>query len=215
MQFKILIVEDDPILNDHLTFCLGKNYDVTSVLSVEEAINSIDCTSFHLLITDILITGKTGFDLLNYINDINLKLATIVISALEDNNNIIKCYDLGAVDFINKPINLTILERKINNLINTLHQINCPLTLDSQNLQLTINNLKIPFTKTEFLIFELLYSTPFKIFTKDDIINSIWFENDNLSNSIVEVNIFNIRQKLGSNSNIIKTKKGIGYYYEN
>lgn len=214
-NIKILILEDDIIMNDYIKSVLNKYHNITSCYDLNTALKEVDNKDYQLIITDIMLEDGMGFELLEYLNNNDMKIPTIIITALNDEINLMKGYDLGAVDYITKPINKNVLKLKIDTLIKHIYKPQNNLRILLNNKKVEIDGEDIKLTKTEFEIFELLYQNPTRIFTKENIISTIWNDNYAMSEKIIDVNIFNIRKKLNRYSYIIQTKRGIGYYFEN
>lgn len=211
---NILIVEDEVIINDYIYHCLNElNYNIFRAYNVCEAKKIINDKRIDLAISDILMPGETGIDLLRFINR---KFPVIMLTALIDDEHLIKAYELGAIDYINKPIEKLLLTSKVNNLIQTFLKPTSTqlVNIDSDNKQIIVDTNPIDLSTTEFELFELLYSNSPRAYSKELLIDIIWNNNQAMSEKIVEVNIYNIRKKLGSYSYLIKTKKYLGYYYE-
>lgn len=212
---KILIIEDEPIINDYLRTLLIADYQVVSSFDVSGAISALQTESVDLILCDIILGHDCGFSILEYIESNELKIPTIMLTALDDEQSLTTAYDLGAVDYIVKPVNKQILKMKVRNLQTHLKPKNDDLEIDRQLLVVKINGTDIKLTNIEYELFYLLASSPNRVFTKDNLIDTIWHGNHSMSNRIVDTNIFNLRKKLGHKSELIKTKRGVGYYYEN
>lgn len=116
MAEKILIVDDEVIVRDYLAeFCHTIGYDVVAARDGEDALSVLKKTSPDLIITDIMMPNMNGIELISEIKKIPsfAQIPIIVISAAEDINNIVKCIELGAVDYIAKPFERKILSARI------------------------------------------------------------------------------------------------------
>lgn len=217
MKFNLLIVEDEEILNDYICSAFKtEDINIKRAYSAEEAIEVIENNKIHLIITDIIMENKSGFDLLEYISNANYKIPAIVLTALGDDESLRKAYDLGAIDYLKKPVDINLLKSKVNNFKKILHSgTEDGFELIKENHLMKINGEEVYLTKTEYEILELLYLNSPRIYTKDNLIDNIWASNYSMSLKIIEVNIFNIRKKMGTLSMFLKTKRGVGYYFEN
>lgn len=216
MKTKILVIEDEEVINDYVSFSLSeKGYSVVSVANGEEAIEKINKEHFHIIISDILMKPVNGYQVLEFLKENNMKIPVIMLSALDDNKSLMKCYDLGAIDYLTKPVNKELLIFKVKILCEYLYQITSDIIFDNNTLSINIEQQEIKFTKTEYEIFRLLYNNSPRVYTKDKLIEIIWCNNEAMSEKIVDVNIFNIRKKLGKYSHLVKTKRMVGYSFEN
>lgn len=212
---KILIIEDEPIINDYMRALLKDDYQVVSSFDASGAIKIIEEGDIELILCDIILGHESGFSVLEYIQNHGFKIPTIMLTALDDEQSLTTAYDLGAVDYIVKPVNKQILKMKVRNLQTYLKPKDNELEIDTNLFVVKINGVDINLTNIEYEIFALLSSAPDRVFTKDNLIDTIWHGNHSMSNRIVDTNIFNLRKKLGHKSELIKTKRGVGYYYEN
>lgn len=212
---KILIIEDEPIINDYLCALLKVDYQVVNCFEVGPAIEIINSGGIDLILCDIILGLDNGFSVLEHIENQNLKIPTIMLTALDDEKNLTQAYDLGAVDYIVKPVNKQILKLKIRNLQAHLKPQANEIEVDEKLHIVKVNQVDIKLTNIEYELFYLLASSPERVFTKDNLIDAIWYGNQSMSSRIIDTNIFNLRKKLGHKSAVIKTKRGIGYYYEN
>lgn len=115
---KILIVDDDPVivkaLHSRLTL---DNHNVTSTTEVREALEHLNETEFDLVVSDIIMPYISGIELLTSLKEANNKVPIILISALDQKELILTAFELGANDFITKPINMDELLLRVNKYI--------------------------------------------------------------------------------------------------
>lgn len=220
-MIKILIVEDDLKISTMLKTLLTKNqYEVKSAFSGTEAILLLQNESFGLVLLDLMLPGLTGEEVLTKINE-QFKIPVICVSAKDDLNTKIEVIQAGADDYITKPFNNeelivrigAVLRRVNNGSKNTNANIFKfkDLVLDSENHSVHINENPIELTVKEYSILELLISNPKKVFTKQNIFESIWSEEYIVDERAVTVHVSNLRNKLNSGDKYIKTVWGIGY----
>lgn len=220
-MIKILIVEDDLKISTMLKTLLTKNhYEVKSAFSGTEAILLLQNESFDLVLLDLMLPGLTGEEVLTKINE-QFKIPVICVSAKDDLNTKIEVIQGGADDYITKPFNNeelivrigAVLRRVNNGSKNTNANIFKfkDLVLDSENHSVHINENPIELTVKEYSILELLISNPKKVFTKQNIFESIWSEEYIVDERSVTVHVSNLRNKLNSGDKYIKTVWGIGY----
>ncbi|GKZ03586.1 response regulator transcription factor [Paraclostridium bifermentans] len=220
-MIKILIVEDDLKISTMLKTLLTKNqYEVKSAFSGTEAILLLQNESFDLVLLDLMLPGLTGEEVLTKINE-QFKIPVICVSAKDDLNTKIEVIQAGADDYITKPFNNeelivrigAVLRRVNNGSKNTNANIFKfkDLVLDSENHSVHINENPIELTVKEYAILELLISNPKKVFTKQNIFESIWSEEYIVDERAVTVHVSNLRNKLNIGDKYIKTVWGIGY----
>ncbi len=212
---KILIIEDEKIINEYLYTLLKEKVEyVDSCYTGYEAIEKIKSNHYDLILCDIIMEKGTGLEVLDFLNLEKKKVFVIMISALSQKSDILEAYNKGAVDFINKPIDEDILMSKVINLLSYIKEDDNKIYFDNNLKEVYIDSKNINLTRTEYEILYLLYLNSPIVFSKDQLNNKIWFNNKGMSNKIIEVNIFNIRKKLGYYSKYLKTKRQVGYYFE-
>ncbi len=215
MEYKILLVEDDDLLRLGVKTLLEEDYIIHEATNSQKAIELIEEHNYHLILTDMLMPKGNGEELLKYLVAQNLFIDIIVISALSSDEEILKAYDLNVIDYIVKPINFDILKKKVQNLFQTKYNYKSKaIILNKKEYSISINGNKYELTEKEFEIINLLVSFPNQLFSKYDLLNEVWYGNMRMSEKIVEATISKLRNKLGEDNKIIKTKRGQGYYYE-
>lgn len=218
---KILIVEDDPKINKMVQTLLRKNkYTTVAAFSGTEALLLLEKESFDLILLDLMLPGLSGEEILAKINE-EFQIPIICVSAKDDLDTKLTLIRNGADDYITKPFNneelivrIGAVLRRTNNGT-TIDKTNIfrfkDLVLDSENHIVTIGNEPIELTVKEYSILELLISNPKKVFTKQNIFESVWSEEYILDERVVTVHVSNLRNKLKHGDAYIKTVWGIGY----
>lgn len=218
---KILIIEDDPEINKMVQTLLRKNqYEVVSAFSGTEALLILEKESFDLILLDLMLPGLSGEELLPRINE-QLQIPIICVSAKDDLETKLGLIRDGADDYITKPFNNEELIVRIGAVLRrtnkgtTIDKTSMfqfkDLVLDSENHIVTINDEPIELTVKEYSILELLISNPKKVFTKQNIFESVWSEEYIIDERAVTVHVSNLRNKLKHGEEYIKTVWGIGY----
>lgn len=207
---KILLVEDNEMIIKALLFLLEKhNYKV--IVANKLSLASKLIYDIDLLILDLMLPDGDGLTFLKEHNNI----PTLVLSAKDEEDIVVKAIDLGAEDYIIKPFRSKELLLRINNILkrkkknNTITYENIKFDMDAYKVY--VNEKEVIFTGLELKILFLLLDNRNRIVTRDTIIEKIWdlsgkYVNDNT----LSVYIKRIREKL-NNESMIKTIKGIGY----
>ena len=207
---KILLVEDNEIIVKGLKYSLkseGLEVIVANNLSEIKIIDDI-----VLIILDISLPDGNGIEAFK---DIRVKytIPVIFLTAIDDEDTIVKCFELGADDYITKPFRTRELISRINRLLkkqkdNSLIYKNIKIYLDSAKV--FKNEKEIFFTPLEYKILLMFLSNINKIITREQILDKIYDMSGNFVNdNTLTVYIKRIRSKIGED--IIKTIKGIGY----
>lgn len=211
---KILLVEDNETLAKGLVYSLEQNkYNVIHTLNIKDTINYLIDEKPDLIILDISLPDGNGFDLYN--REISKrKIATIFLTAKDDEDNIVKGLELGADDYITKPFSTRELIARINRIIlkenqNLIIKIK-DIEFDIDKMVVLKNSKEVSLTSLELKILNLLFTNLNKVVKREDIIEKVWeWTGNDINDNTVTVYLKRIREKL--DSDIIKTIKGIGY----
>jgi len=211
---KILLVEDNETLAKGLVYSLEQNkYNVIHTLNIKDTINYLIDEKPDLIILDISLPDGNGFDLYN--REISKrKIATIFLTAKDDEDDIVKGLELGADDYITKPFSTRELIARINRIIlkenqNLIIKIK-DIEFDIDKMVVLKNSKEVSLTSLELKILNLLFTNLNKVVKREDIIEKVWeWTGNDINDNTVTVYLKRIREKL--DSDIIKTIKGIGY----
>lgn len=214
-MFNILVIEDEKVTNDLITFKLkSEGYDVIQAFDGETAIEVLKRMNFHLVITDIVMPGKDGFEVLEFIKSENIETTSVILSSLSGDMDQLKGFNYQIDDYLTKPFNVDVLVHKINLLIKRVYNYYKETELRYDENALLIDNEKIMFSTKEFEVLEYLYSNKLKYCSKEDIFDYVWEGSEDTSVRVVDYTIKRIRKKLGDYSDFIQTKIGVGYKYD-
>jgi len=217
---KILIVDDEIDILDLLSYNLEKQgYLVKKSNSAQKALNMMIEEIFDLVILDIMMPGMDGYTLckkIRNVHSINQNVPIIFLSAKDTEIDEILGLELGADDFLVKPVSMNkLLARIKSNIRKKIEVVNSSISwgaieANKDTRSVYINSVKIMFTKTEFDILYLLMSKEGKVFKRDELLNFI-NEDTVVLDRVIDVHIKKIRDKLLNYKNIIVTVHGIGY----
>ena len=214
---KILLIEDNEAIIKGLKYSLEQEkFEVEIAKDFKTSKDKLCSNEYNLIILDVMLPDGNGFELCRYIKR-NTKIPVIFLTAKDEEQDVVKGFDLGADDYVIKPFRTRELISRINNILrryerestNTLRAGNIIIDLDASRVY--VNDKEVIFTALEYKILVLLFSNMGKTMTRDNILDKIWdvagnFVNDNT----LTVYVKRIRAKLGEND-VIKTIKGIGY----
>lgn len=221
----ILIVEDDNEINNMLRDLLrSRGFNTASAFSGTEALLYLKGEAPSAMILDLMLPGMDGEELLKNVKEINPDISVIIASAKDDVNTRVNLLRAGADDFIVKPFDTEELLARLEAVLRrnggkTQATANRQLMykdiiMEPENFKVTVAGSEVALTKREYLILELLVRNPGRVFTKNNIYESVWNEEYLGEDNAVNVHISNIRQKLAkanSEENYIQTVWGIGF----
>jgi len=223
---KILIIEDDKDIRDLISFNLSKNgYKTILSRDGEKGIEKAKNEKPDLVLLDLMLPGIHGLDVCKILKtDSSLnKLSIIMLTALGQEEDIIKGLEAGADDYITKPFSFKILFARIKSVLRrkkTKENSNKdPVNLygvkiDPQTRQVIINENELKLTFTEFQILYLLASHPGWVFTRYQIIDKIRSDNNSVTDRSVDFQIVGLRKKMNNLGKLIETIRGVGYRFK-
>ena len=214
---KILVVEDEKdIQNIIKAFLENAEYKVETADDGLDGINIIQKNKFDLILLDIMMPKIDGFVVCEMIRK-NSNVPIIILTALTDEESQLKGFDKLADDYITKPFSMPIVLKHIEAILrrtdNSKESVGIlkykNMVLNTENYEVFVDNKKIPLTYREYEILKLFLENQGKVFTRDNILNSIWSYDYYGDDKIVNTHIKNIRKKLGYD--YIETVRGVGY----
>ena len=223
---KILIIEDDQDIRDLISFNLSKNgYKTILSRDGEKGIEKAKNEKPDLVLLDLMLPGIHGLDVCKILKtDSSLnKLSIIMLTALGQEEDIIKGLEAGADDYITKPFSFKILFARIKSVLRrkkTKESSNQdPVNLygvkiDPKTRQVIINENELKLTFTEFQILYLLASHPGWVFTRYQIIDKIRSDNNSVTDRSVDFQIVGLRKKMNNLGKLIETIRGVGYRFK-
>lgn len=214
----ILIVEDDPDIRDILKIYLEiEKFNILVAETLSEMRNILNREkSIDIMLLDIMLPDGESIDELPRIRMMNRDMGIIIISAKNTDRDKIWGIESGSDDYITKPFNPKEVVVRVRALLKRLKNDNeiikyGNLEIYPNNYSVKYNNEVLEFTSKEFEILYLLAKKPERIYTRDDIISKIWFDDNFITDRVIDVHISMIRAKVGKNW--IKTIRGVGYKF--
>ncbi len=217
---KILVVDDEPDILEFVSYNLKKEgFRVLTAPDGHSAIKLAKDNDPDLIILDIMMPGLDGVEVCRQLRELPLFQNTLIIflTARSEDYSEIAGFDVGADDYITKPIRPRVLIARIKALLKRKQREDLQtqlltvgdLTIDVAKRIVEKDSTKINLPKKEFELLRLLASKPGKIFTRDEIYLKIWGNNIQVGDRTLDVHIRKLREKIGEK--YIKTSKGIGY----
>lgn len=226
-KYKILLVDDEPDILEFMEYNLRKeNYEVHKAVNGKDAIVKAKKVQPDLIVLDIMMPEMDGIETCRMLRDLPDFKNTMItfLTARNEDYSQIAGFEVGADDYITKPIKPRVLVSRINALFrryamnsseiysNLSSIIVGDLKIDREQYIIIKNEERIDLPKKEFELLALLASKAGKVFTRDEILESVWGSEVVVGDRTIDVHIRKIREKIGEES--IKTVKGIGYKYD-
>ncbi len=221
---KILLVEDDALLNKTLTYNLiSEGYDTVSALNADTAAEALARTEFDLVLLDINLPDGNGYDLCRLIKPENPDTLVIFLTANDQESDQIRGYEAGAVDYITKPFSIEALLRKIRAMFAMLEHRGLTkdfyndgrLFLDFSEQSSTLNGKPLTLSPMEYKMLHLFCKNPKQILTRRRLLERLWDAEENyVDEHTLTTSISRIRGKIEAEGDTyIKTIYGMGYQW--
>lgn len=217
---KILIVDDEPDILEILEYNLLKEgYQIFKATNGQEAIDQAKKITPHLILLDIMMPDLDGIETCRELRNLPQLEDSLVafLTARNEDYSQIAGFDVGADDYIKKPIKPRVLVSRVKGLLRRYAG-------SKENAQIMqVGNLKINLEeylvykedeqvilpRKEFEILKLLATKPGKVFSRDEILNMVWDHDIIVGDRTIDVHVRKLREKVGDH--YIKTVKGVGY----
>lgn len=232
MNKKILIIEDDPAINEMVAGYLSKDgFGIETAFNGEEGLKRFSDEEFDLILLDIMMPKLDGLEVMRIIREKSVT-PILIMSAKDSDVDKAVGLGMGADDYISKPFSMIELSARIKAMIRratkfsgtaqkedlktksiNLHE----LTIDFDNFSVSKNGEDIKLTSKEFDILKLFVTNPGRVFTKAQVYSQIWNDDYYGDENVINVHMRRLREKIEddpSDPKIIKTLWGIGYKLE-
>lgn len=226
---KILVVDDEQDICEILQYNLEiEGYEVSSVNSAEDALDLISNAEDKnglpdLLLLDVMMGGMSGFQLSRKLkeNPDFANIPVIFITALDDEDNLVKGLNLGADDYIAKPLSMKEVKARVKAVLRRSGIKKADelvkyegIVINVEAKSVTLDGEPLVLTKLEYELLLFLLEHPNKVFSRNDLLDRCWPQDAYVLGRTVDVNITRLRKKLGNYGKQIKTRVGYGYCFE-
>jgi two-component system alkaline phosphatase synthesis response regulator PhoP len=223
-DIKILLVDDEPDILEIVGYNLEQaGYQVFKAENGKDAVKQAQKVKPHLIIMDVMMPEMDGMEACEKIREIPELKDTIItfLTARSEDYSQVAGFDVGADDYIAKPIKPKLLVSKVKGLLRRLkdEELENSETLTVGNLQINREEYKIikdgvtiVLPRKEFELLYLLASKPGKVFTRAEILDKVWGNEVIVGGRTIDVHIRKLREKI--DEDVFKTIKGVGYKIE-
>ena len=214
---QVLFLEDEPTIQEVLTeYMKMQGYDVVCAGDGEEALGMLKTQHFDMAVLDIMVPKVSGLEVLAYIKENKPEMATIMLTALDDEKTQVQAFNLYADDYVIKPVSPIILLKRMETILRRVKreemQEEKGLVLHDDSYQAFYDGIPLELTLSEFLLLQALHREPRRAFTREQLILRIYNEDYVGNDRIIDAHVKNLRKKLPGN--YIKTVIGIGYQFQ-
>ena len=221
---KILVVDDEPDIVELIAYNLKREgYQVHTASNGQEAVSTAKKIMPDLIILDVMMPKMDGIEACRIMRAMPEFKSTFMVflTARSEEYSEIAGFNVGADDYIAKPIKPRALLSRINAILRRNAQNDelpnekleiLDLVIDREAFLVFKNGEKIVLAKKEFELLYLLASKPGKVYTREVILKNIWEDSVVVTNRTIDVHIRKLREKIGEN--YVATVKGVGYKFE-
>lgn len=224
-DIRILLVDDEPDILEIVGYNLTQaGYQISTASNGKEAVKQAVKIKPHLIIMDVMMPEMDGMEACEQIREIP-ELKDVIITFLTARNedySQVAGFEVGADDYIAKPIKPKLLVSKVKGLLRRLKEeveLTDSTSIQVGNLQINREEYKvvkdnqtIVLPRKEFELLYLLASKPGKVFTRTEILDKVWGNEVIVGGRTIDVHIRKLREKI--DDDIFKTIKGVGYKIE-
>ena len=224
-QKRILVVDDERDLCDILLFNLhAAGYQAEAAYSAEEALQQIvNCKSsnsklYDLLLLDVMMPGMSGFELAKRLqeDEQTRNIPIIFLTAKDTEEDTLQGFSLGADDYVTKPFSVREVVARVKAV---LGRKPAPLAyeglvINAANKTVVIDGQAVALTRTEYELLQLLVSHHGQVFSRQQLLESVWPQNVIVTERTVDVNIARLRKKLGRYAACLVSRTRFGYTFE-
>jgi len=223
-KYTILLVDDEPDILEFLSYNLKKDdYQVYTANNGEQGIEIAKKINPDLIILDVMMPKMDGIETCEKMRATkSLEKAIIVfLTARAEEYSQIAGLEVGADDYITKPIKPKLFVSKVKSLLrraideeadaNQIIEVDAHLKIDKERYLVIYKDIEFYFPKKELELLILLTTKKDKVFTRDEIFTNIWESDVIVGDRTIDVHIRKIREKIGNK--YIETIKGVGYKF--
>jgi len=225
MLTKVVIVEDEPDINEALTYSLRhEGYRVWSEVDGRRGLELIREKTPDLVLLDLMLPGVDGMEVCRQIKSDPVVKGTciIMVTAKGEESDVLVGLGFGADDYVTKPFKTRELLARVRAVLRrgrlrddeARDVLRCgELTVDSLRHEVAHAGRRVQLTATEFRLLRFLATNPGRVFTRDQLLNQIIGDNAVVIDRNIDVHVRAIRRKLGAGRDHIETIRGVGYRF--
>ncbi|MBQ3070441.1 MAG: response regulator transcription factor [Tidjanibacter sp.] len=228
MNYRILLVDDEPDILEFVSYnLLREGFQVQTAPNGVEALKIAEQFVPHLVLLDVMMPEMDGMETCRRMRQMaSLKNTMIVfLSARGEDESQLEGFELGADDYITKPVKVKLLVSRLKAILKRTESENTPpaeepateavqdvITIDKERFVVVKNGKEITLPRKEFQLLDLLYSKPQKVFSREEIYSAVWGSSVIVGDRTIDVHIRKLRTKIGEEH--IVTIKGVGYKFQ-
>jgi two-component system OmpR family response regulator len=214
-EMRLLLVEDEPDLLSGLLRALRKEgYSVDAATDGEEGLHKATSASYDAIVLDVMLPKLDGWEVLARLRRTH-ETPVLMLTARDATADRVRGLDAGADDYLVKPFDVPELLARLRALIRraarecrTTYEIN-DVVIDTRSRTVTLRGEPVTLTAREYVVLEYLALHRGEVLSRTTLYEHLFDENDDTLSNVIDVHVFNLRKKLGSD--LIATRRGQGY----
>ena len=225
---KVLVVDDEKLIVKGIKFSLEQDeMEVDCAYDGEEALGLAKENQYDIILLDVMLPKLTGYEVCQAIREFST-VPIIMLTAKGDDMDKILGLEYGADDYVTKPFNILEVKARIKAILrrSVIHAAPAEtpkvierrgLKIDCDSRRVHINGKEVNLTAKEFDLLELLVFHPNKVYSREDLLNTVWGYDYPGDARTVDVHIRRLREKIEVNPGVpdyVHTKWGVGYYFQ-
>lgn len=221
MSVRILLIEDEENIRKIIAYdLLRASYEITECKDGEEALRAGMQEHFDVMIIDWMLPGMDGITLVQKFRSAGIDSIMIMLTARDDESDILQAFDAGVDDYVTKPFSPRELLARIQAHVKRLGKREVDgldagrVHISLRRREITVDKEPLTCTKKEFDLLEYLVRNQGIVLSRDQILNDIWGFDYDGDTRIVDVHIFKLRSKLSKADVTIRSSRGVGYILE-
>lgn len=225
MSAHILIVDDEAAIRDMVRMALEiEGFEVSDASNAHQAARLLEQQEIDLILLDWMMPGVSGIDFASRIRrEGNHHVGIIMVTAKNDEDDLIKGLDVGADDYLKKPFSTKELISRMKSVLRRLSDNDVPsdiisagrIKVDTTQHRVTIDANNVDLSPTEFRLLHFLLSHPDRVFGRDQLLDNVWGDRVYVEDRTVDVHIRRLRKVLEPHNcdTYIDTVRGVGYRF--
>lgn len=218
---RILLIEDEENIRKIIAYDLNKaGNEIVEAADGQQAIDLAMKEDFDVLIIDWMLPHVSGIDIVKKLRSEDKDSIMIMLTARDDESDILNAFEQGVDDYITKPFSPRELLARVNAHVKRQNKKQGKesaagdLRMDLKRREAFINESMLTLTKKEFDLLEYFVQNKNIVLSRDSILNDIWGFDYDGDTRIVDVHVFKLRSKLNGSHVHIKSSRGVGYLLE-
>lgn len=226
MSEHILIVDDEAAIRDMVRMALEiEGFKISDASNAHQASAFLEENTVDLILLDWMMPGISGIDFAASLRKQKpvKQLGIIMLTAKDNEEDLIRGLDIGADDYITKPFSIRELASRVRAVLRRINGTSSPgsiieagrIVIDTEQYRVKIDDEEVDFSPTEFKLLHFLASNENRVYARDQLLDNVWGEHVYVDDRTVDVHIRRVRKVLEPYScdSYIKTIRGIGYRF--